>query len=72
MQPFHGTYAAAFADINAGSNGGCTICTARTGYDVPTGLGTLNVSGCWGTLSGASISTPPVVSSAGVSGKAGS
>ena len=67
-----GTYAAAFADINAGSNGSCTICTARTGYDVPTGLGTPNVSGLLGTLSGASISTPPVVSSAGVSGKAGS
>lgn len=44
-----GTYAAAFGDILSGANGTCGTCgtcAAKLGYDVPTGLGTPNVSPC--------------------------
>eukprot|EP01133_Synstelium_polycarpum_P023273 gene23273-27911_t len=37
-----GTYASNFADITQGSNGSCSVCTARVGYDPLGGLGTPN------------------------------
>jgi hypothetical protein len=37
-------YAAAFKDVTSGSNGSCSTCTAKTGYDTPTGWGTPNVT----------------------------
>lgn len=68
-----GTYASAFADITSGSNGTCSVCSAKTGYDPPTGLGTPNVTSLLGTLSGASVVVPaPVVTPATISGTAGS
>lgn len=51
------TYAAAFKDVATGSNGSCTNCTAKTGYDTQTGWGTPNVSALLTSLSGASVST---------------
>jgi subtilase family serine protease len=45
-------YAAAFKDVATGSNGTCTTCTAKTGYDTPTGWGTPNVSALLTSLTG--------------------
>jgi hypothetical protein len=67
-----GTYASAFADISKGSHGACATCVAKAGYDAPTGLGTPNVGNLLTALSGAVASaTPPVVTPASISGKAG-
>jgi hypothetical protein len=66
-----GTYASTFADITTGSNGSCSGCSAKTGYDVPTGLGTPNVSALLSTLSGLTVQTAPVVAAATQNGKAG-
>jgi len=73
------TYASEFADITKGADGSCSTCSARVGYDQVTGLGTPNVATLLATLAGASGTTPtptptpvaPVVTSASVSGKAG-
>jgi subtilase family serine protease len=53
-----GTYAATFADVNKGSNGTCTSCTAKAGYDTPTGWGTPNASALLSSLSGATVTAP--------------
>ncbi|WP_457350393.1 S53 family peptidase [Roseateles sp. P5_D6] len=50
-------YAAAFKDVASGSNGTCTSCAAKAGYDTPTGWGTPNVSALLSSLSGASVTT---------------
>jgi subtilase family serine protease len=50
-------YASAFKDIASGSNGSCTTCTAKTGYDTPTGWGTPNASALLTSLSGASVTS---------------
>lgn len=69
------TYGSNFADITVGADGSCNTCSAHTGYDQPTGLGTPNGAALLATLAGAAVATPaptaPVVSSASVSGKAG-
>lgn len=66
------TYASVFTDVTSGSNGTCSVCTAKTGYDGLTGLGTPNVTNLLGTLSGAAVATPaPVVVSANISGTVG-
>ena len=78
------TYAGAFADIASGSNGNCGVCTAKAGYDTPTGWGTPNASVLLSTLSGATVSssgtssttTAPAatgltISTTGLSGSAG-
>ncbi|MBW8832842.1 MAG: S53 family peptidase [Burkholderiales bacterium] len=75
-----GTYAASFGDISSGSDGTCATCSAKTGYDVPTGLGTPNVTALLMALGGAAGTTvtapaapiAPIVSAATVSGKVGS
>lgn len=65
-----GTYASTFADIAKGSNGSCATCTAKTGYDLLSGLGTPNISALLSGLAGASIApSAPVVSPASISGK---
>lgn len=46
-----------FADISSGSNGSCTLCTARAGFDVPTGWGTPNGSAMLTALSGVTVAT---------------
>ena len=66
-----GSYASNFADILKGSDGSCAACTAKTGYDQLTGLGTPNAASLLGVLSGATISTAPVVASAGINGTVG-
>lgn len=54
-----GTYASAFADILVGSNGSCTGCTAGSGFDVASGLGTPNVAGLLSALTG--VAAPAAV-----------
>lgn len=78
-----GTYAGAFADIQRGSNGSCTTCSAKLGYDTPTGLGTPNAGGLLAALSATTASAPapapaptpvsptPVVASVSASGRVG-
>lgn len=75
------TYGAAFADVSSGSNGSCSVCTAKAGYDTPTGWGTPNASALLSTLSGATVSsstgssttssTGPVIGTTSLSGSAG-
>jgi subtilase family serine protease len=65
-----GTYASSFNDIAKGSNGSCAACTAKSGYDLLSGLGTPNISSLLTNLSGiASAPVAPVVTPAGISGK---
>jgi hypothetical protein len=65
-------YAGAFLDITKGSDGTCSACSAKTGYDNPTGLGTPNVASLLPFLTGASTTaTAPVVSSGSISGNVG-
>jgi len=66
-----GTYASAFADVTTGSDGSCAACTAKTGYDQLTGLGTPNVSNLLSALSGLTIAAAPQVGSASIQGKVG-
>lgn len=67
-----GTYASAFSDIQSGSNGSCPICSAKTGYDGLTGLGTPNVTGLLAALGGSSTSTSaPSVTSVAMAGTVG-
>lgn len=78
-------YAAAFKDVSTGTNGSCTTCTAKAGYDTPTGWGTPNATALWTSLGSAAAGTTgttgstPVASTApkltttsltGVAGKA--
>lgn len=79
-----GSYAAAFTDIASGGNGSCTTCSAKPGYDVPTGLGSPNATALLSALGGVAGAAPtlpppssaapsaPVVTSAAASGKVGS
>lgn len=70
-----GSYASAFADIGSGRNGSCTLCVAKAGYDLPTGLGTPNAASLLALLANGStvVATPvaPAVASASVSGVPG-
>jgi hypothetical protein len=67
-----GTYASTFADITKGVNGTCAICSTKVGYDIPSGLGTPNITNLVNTLAGTTIAAnPPVVTSAGISGQVG-
>ncbi|HTH62114.1 MAG TPA: S53 family peptidase [Paraburkholderia sp.] len=63
-------YASAFADVTSGSNGTCGTCSARAGYDQPSGLGTPNVGSLLPSLTGSSQQAP-VVSPIAVNGTAG-
>jgi subtilase family serine protease len=45
-----GTYASSFGDVTVGSNGTCTVCTATTGFDTATGLGSPNTTGLLAAL----------------------
>jgi len=65
-------YAGAFVDVTKGSDGTCPTCSAKTGYDNPTGLGTPNVSSLLPYLTGATTTaTAPVVSSGSIGGTVG-
>ena len=66
------TYASDFLDVTQGADGTCSSCYAKSGYDLPTGLGTPNVSALLNSLSTRSTTSgAPVVGSAAVSGTAG-
>lgn len=66
------TYSDVFADVTDGSNGTCSICSAGTGFDTLTGLGTPNVTSLFDSLVGATAqAAAPVVSDAAVSGTEG-
>jgi subtilase family serine protease len=64
-----GTYASVFSDITASSNGTCSLCTAKAGYDALTGLGTPNVTSLLTALTGAAANQAPIVTSASITGK---
>ena len=67
-----GTFASSFADITRGSNGTCSVCTARVGYDPLGGLGTPNVKSLLTSLSGMPAApVAPVVTGASISGMVG-
>jgi hypothetical protein len=65
------SYTNAFLDVTKGADGSCTTCDAGVGYDLPTGLGTPNVTSLWTALTPKSVATAPVVTAASVSGKVG-
>ncbi len=56
-------YTAAFKDVATGSNGSCTTCAAKAGYDTPTGWGTPNVTSLLTSLGGATTSSTSTGSS---------
>ena len=66
-----GSYANVFGDVAQGSHGTCSTCTAKTGYDELTGLGTPNVANLLTALTGAASTTAPVVTPAAIAGKVG-
>jgi subtilase family serine protease len=67
-----GTYASVFADVSKGSDGTCASCTAKSGYDPLSGLGTPNVGSLVTALSGAAVApAAPVVTAASISGQVG-
>lgn len=53
-------YATRFLDILGGRNGSCSRCSARAGWDAPTGLGTPNAEALLGTLAGIPVEPPEV------------
>lgn len=53
-------YATRFLDILSGRNGSCRLCSARPGWDAPTGLGTPNAEALLGTLAGIPVEPPEV------------
>jgi hypothetical protein len=62
------SYAGAFLDVTTGSDGTCATCYAGVGYDLPSGLGSPNVTALLAALSGRTATGAPVVTSATVSG----
>jgi hypothetical protein len=67
-----GTYARSFADIVSGTNGSCGACAAKPGHDPLTGLGTPQGTSLLQALAGtADAPVAPVVTSATISGEAG-
>ena len=72
MASVPGTYAATFADINAGRHGSCGTCGAKTGYDAMTGLGTPRADALLSSLAGATLpATAPNISGQTVNGRVG-
>jgi len=63
------SYAADFADVTQGSDGGCATCKANTGYDTLTGLGTPNASALVASLT--NVAGPPSVAPVSVTGTVG-
>ena len=65
------TYSSSFGDVKQGSDGSCGTCTAKTGYDFLTGLGTPNVTNLLTALAGSGAASAPVVTGANVTGAVG-
>ena len=59
------TYATDFLDVTLGGDGTCSSCYAKSGYDLPTGLGTPNVAALLNSLSTSQVPvaapSPPTV-----------
>lgn len=68
-----GAFASAFADIVQGANGNCATCSAHSGYDTLSGLGTPNASQLVSLLSGSTAvsASAPTITPATVTGTAG-
>jgi hypothetical protein len=64
------SYAGAFYDITHGSDGSCAACYAAIGYDLPTGIGTPNVTSLLSALVSAPATSAPIVPAAKISGTA--
>lgn len=68
-------YATDFKDITTGSNGSCSLCIGKSGYDLGSGLGSPNASVLMNRLSGSTSTTstidgtPPSIQTASISGK---
>jgi subtilase family serine protease len=65
------SYASNFLDVKSGSDGTCATCYAGVGYDLPSGLGSPNVTTLLSALNGQAPAIAPVVAAASVSGKVG-
>lgn len=66
------TYANDFLDVTSGNNGSCTVCTAKTGFDTPTGLGSPKGVTLLNSLAGlANTAIAPVVTGASINGMYG-
>ncbi len=52
LAPGSGGHASAFVDVVSGANGSCAACTARGGYDAPTGLGSPRAGGWLQAMNG--------------------
>ena len=65
------SYVSAFDDIVSGNDGLCAACSAKPGYDQPSGLGTPNAANLLGALSGVTPVSAPVVTSATIRGQVG-
>jgi hypothetical protein len=67
------SYRSAFLDVTSGANGSCATCSAGVGYDLPSGLGSPNVTTLFANIGATPHSVgPPVVTSSTVAGKYGS
>ncbi|WP_374428274.1 S53 family peptidase [Ideonella dechloratans] len=65
-------YAADFLDVNSGKDGSCALCSAKAGYDNPSGLGTPQGVSLLSTLTGVTVpAIAPSVTSGAVNGQAG-
>ena len=68
-----GEYSSAFSDITRGSDGSCTTCGAKTGYDTVSGLGTPNAAALLTLLEGGTTAVAgPIVTGSAISGRVGS
>ena len=67
-----GNYSTAFSDITRGSDGSCTTCSAKTGYDTVSGLGTPNAAALLPLLEGGTTAVAgPIVTGASIAGTSG-
>jgi subtilase family serine protease len=76
------TYAGDFLDVTLGADGTCSSCYAKSGYDLPTGLGTPNVAALLNSLStqtgtgqppaaAPTVATGPTINASSLVGSAG-
>ncbi|HEY6925961.1 MAG TPA: putative Ig domain-containing protein, partial [Steroidobacteraceae bacterium] len=65
------TYRSDFYDITRGTDGSCATCFATIGYDLPSGVGTPNVSPLLTSLAGGLGSQAPVVTPTTIKGTVG-
>ncbi|MBR7781668.1 S53 family peptidase [Undibacterium luofuense] len=64
-------YAKGFLDVTTGTHGTCGTCSAKTGFDQLTGLGTPNVTNLLTLLNDGGTVAAPIVNGASISGTTG-